>query len=422
MSGKVPIISPSIVSELLKFSSFISSRIRHNQTGSFSSTVARIGVTSIAIGIAVGILSFGVLFGFKDVIQQKLFLFGSHIRVTTFSPGNHYEEGPLPKQSVMTDYISTLPEVRHWQSVAHLSAILKTPDELKGIIFKGIGKDYDSTLLHQSLIEGRSIMYPDSGYSNEIIISKKIASQLRLKSGDDVLVYFVQNPPRTRKLTIAGIYQTDMEEFDNSLILGDLGLIQRLNNWGTDTVGTYEIYLHDFQKIDATADKIDEHADFATHVQKVTDLFSPVFEWLSMLDTNTAVFLTLILFVACFNMISVLLVMIMERTPLIGLLKTLGSPNAQIRHIFLQVGLHIVIKGMLIGNCVGIGLCLIQSHFKLIPLDPINYFMDTVPIQLNWTVIVLINLATLLLVALVLLIPTLVISKIQPLRALLFKK
>lgn len=406
----------------MKFSSFISRRIRRNQAGSFSSTVARIGVTSIAIGIAVGIISFGVLLGFKDVIQKKLFLFGSHLRVNAFSPGNHYEEGPLPLYSTLTENLDQIPEVRHWQAVAHLSAILKTPDELKGIIFKGVGKDYDWEMLEQSIISGRPLSLPDSGYSNEVVLSKKIAAQLRLNPGDDVLVYFVRNPPRTRKLTVAGIYQTDMEEFDNTLILGDLGLIQRLNNWGPDTVGTYEIYLQDFQQIDATADKLEEMADFSMYIQKVTHIFSPVFEWLGMLDTNTAVFLTLILFVACFNMISVLLVMIMERTPLIGLLKTLGSPDQQIRYIFLQVGLYIVSRGMLIGNTLGLGLCWLQYQFKLIPLDPVNYFMDTVPIIFDWNIILLINLLTLLLVAIVLLIPTLVISKIQPVRALLFKK
>jgi lipoprotein-releasing system permease protein len=406
----------------LKFSSFISRRIRRNQAGSFSATVARIGVTSIAIGIAVGIVSFGVLLGFKDVIQKKLFLFGSHLRVNAFAPGNHYEEGPLPLYSTLSENLNQIPEVRHWQAVAHLSAILKTPDELKGIIFKGVGKDYDWEMLGQSIISGRPLTLPDSGYSNEVVLSKKIATQLRLQPGDDVLVYFVRNPPRTRKLTVAGIYQTDMEEFDNTLILGDLGLIQRLNNWGPDTVGTYEIYLQDFQNIDAAADKIEEMADFSMYIQKVTHIFSPVFEWLGMLDTNTAVFLTLILFVACFNMISVLLVMIMERTPLIGLLKTLGSPDRQIRYIFLKVGLYIVSMGMLIGNTLGLGLCWLQYKFKLIPLDPVNYFMDTVPIIFDWNIIILINLLTLLLVALVLVIPTLVISKIQPVRALLFKK
>lgn len=406
----------------MKFSSFISRRIRRNQAGSFSATVARIGVTSIAIGIAVGIVSFGVLLGFKDVIQKKLFLFGSHLRVNAFAPGNHYEEGPLPLYSTLSENLNQIPEVRHWQAVAHLSAILKTPDELKGIIFKGVGKDYDWEMLGQSIISGRPLTLPDSGYSNEVVLSKKIATQLRLQPGDDVLVYFVRNPPRTRKLTVAGIYQTDMEEFDNTLILGDLGLIQRLNNWGPDTVGTYEIYLQDFQQIDAAADKIEEMADFSMYIQKVTHIFSPVFEWLGMLDTNTAVFLTLILFVACFNMISVLLVMIMERTPLIGLLKTLGSPDRQIRYIFLKVGLYIVSMGMLIGNTLGLGLCWLQYKFKLIPLDPVNYFMDTVPIIFDWNIIILINLLTLLLVALVLVIPTLVISKIQPVRALLFKK
>lgn len=406
----------------MRFSSFLASRIRHNAVGTFSATVTRIGIASIAVSTVVGILAFAVLFGFKKVIQDKVFLFGAHLRVSSLTLNNSYEEGPMPLKTSLSADLSTMPEVKHWQAVAHKSGILKTPDELKGVVLKGVGKDYDWALFEKSLVEGRLIQFPDSGYAQEIILSHNIARQLRLKAGDDVLMYFVQDPPRARKLTVAGIYKTDMEEFDNSLIVGDLALVQRLNDWGKDTVGTYEIYLNDFTQLDAAAEKIFNLMAPDMFLQKVTETFRPVFDWLLLLDRNTAVFITLILFVSCFNMISILLVMIMERTPLVGLLKTLGSPDRQIRSVFIRVGIFIVARGLLIGNAAGLLLAWLQWQFHLLPLDPVNYYMDTVPIVFDWGTVLLVNLITLLVVGIVLLIPTYVITRIQPIKALLFKK
>jgi lipoprotein-releasing system permease protein len=406
----------------LRFPSFISGRIRHNKVGSFSATVSRIGVASIAIGVAVGIVAFAVLLGFKQTIQQKVFLFGSHLRVNVLTLSSTYEEGPLPRRTPLSEELDRMPEVRHWHAVAHKSGILKTPDELKGVVVKGVDENYDWTLFRNSLVEGRLIQPSDSAYSTEIILSRRIASQLRLKPGDDVLMYFVQNPPRARRLQVVGIYETDLEEFDNTLVIGDISLVQRLNDWGADTVGTYEIYLKDFEQLDRVAEQVFDRMSPDMVLQKVTESFRPLFDWLLLLDRNTAVFITLILFVACFNMISILLVMIMERTPLIGLLKTLGSPDGQIRQIFLRVGLHIVTRGLVLGNLLGLLFCWVQYRFQLIPLDPVNYYMDTVPIVFDWGTILLVNAITLLIVGLVLLVPTYVITRIQPIRALLFKK
>ena len=406
----------------MRFPAFLADRIRHNAVGTFSATVTHIGIASIAISTAVGILAFAVLFGFKEVIQDKVFLFGAHLRVNSLTLNNSYEEAPMPLKTELSADLSKMPEVAHWQAVAHKSGILKTPDELKGVVLKGVGKDYDWKIFEESLVAGRLIQFPDSGYAQEIILSQNIARQLRLKAGDDVLMYFVQDPPRARKLTVVGIYETDMEEFDNTLIVGDLALIQRLNDWGADTVGTYEIYLKDFAQIDATAEKIFNYMDPDMFLQKVTESFRPVFDWLLLLDRNTGVFMTLILFVACFNMISILLVMIMERTPLVGLLKTLGSPDRQIRTIFVRVGVYIVLRGLFIGNFAGLFIAWLQWQFHLIPLDPVNYYMDSVPIVFDWGTVLLINILTLFLVSLVLLIPTYVITRIQPIKALLFKK
>ncbi len=411
----------------MQFPSFIAKRIRKNEAGSFSATVSRIGVASIAIGVAVGILSFAILLGFKQTIQKKVFLFGAHISTSAYILGNTYEEGPLSVDNPIASELPNIPEVDHWQVVAHKSGILKTKDEIKGVVLKGVGKDYDWEQLQKTLVTGRLPNYKDSssikyGYSSEVLLSKKIADQLVLKPGDPVIMYTLQNPPRPRKLTVSGIYDTQMEEFDNTLIVGDLALVQRLNNWGPDSVGTYEIYLKDFAKLDEVAARLKTIIPTGVYLARVTDSFRPLFDWLILLDRNTAVFLSLILFVACFNMVSILLVMIMERTPLIGLLKTLGSPNRQIRMVFFRVGLYMVQKGLLIGNLVGLGLCFLQYQFHLIPLDPVNYYMDTVPIVFDWPIFAMVNLITVIVAGLILLIPTLIITRIQPVKALLFKK
>lgn len=411
----------------MQFPNFIAKRIRHNEAGSFSATVSRIGVASIAIGVAVGILAFSILLGFKQTIRQKVFIFGAHINISAYILGNTYEEGPLPIKNQIADELPKIPEIDHWNVVAHKSGILKTKDEIKGIVLKGVGKDYTWDLFEKNLVAGKIIDYKDSssikyGYSSQVVISKKIADQLVLKPGDDVIMYSLQNPPRPRKLTISGIYDTQMEEFDNLIILGDLGLVQRLNGWGKDSIGTYEVYLKDFSKLNEVATRLKGVLPPGVYLSKVTDSFRPLFDWLVLLDRNTAVFLSLILFVACFNMVSILLVMIMERTPLIGLLKTLGSPNRQIRMVFFRVGLHMVNKGLLIGNITGLALCWLQYQFHIIPLDPVNYYMDTVPIVFDWPIVALVNVITVVVSALILLIPTLIITRIQPVKALLFKK
>lgn len=411
----------------LNFTRLIASRIRHNEADSFSTTVTRVGIASIALALAVGIVSYAVLFGFKATIKEKIVVFGAPIRVSSLGLGNTYDELPLSSEAPFAKQLPRLPSLRHWQGVAHKSGILKTPDEMKGIVLKGIGRDYDTTLLTQQLVEGRMIRFAQSdtgqqAYSSEIILSAKIAKQLRLSLQDEVLVYFVQNPPRTRKLSVVGIYQTDLEEFDNTLVVGDLALIQRLNNWEADQVGAFEIFPKNPDQLEAVAQQVYVRMAPDMYLQTVEETFGPLFDWLLLLDRNTLIFLVLILTVACFNMVSVLLVLIMERTPLVGLLKTLGATHKQIRAIFIRLGTYIILRGLVLGNVLGLGLCWVQQQFQLIRLDPANYYMSAVPIAIDGWVVVGFNLLTLALVWLVLLIPTLAISQIQPVRALLFKK
>lgn len=409
--------------------------MRHAPIASFSNTVTKVGIGSIAVGLAVMIVAFAVLFGFKNTIQQKIFLFGAHMQVAKFTQNMSYEGPPLPLHSGLYNNASRINGVKHIQAVATKAGILQTKAELGGAVLKGVGRDYDWQLLRESLVAGKvPDVQADSAYSKQILISRKIADQLQLAVNKSVVMYFINgpasagggqsgiSPPRPRKLMVSGIYETGLEEFDNTVILGDIRLIQRLNNWGPDSVGSYEIFVDDFTQLDQTARHVFDYLTPAMRLSKVTEQYRPLFDWMVLLDRNTVVFLVLILFVASFNMVSVLLVLMMERTPMIGLLKALGSENSMLRKLFLYVGLNMVGWGLLIGNAVGLGICWLQDQFRIIPLDPKNYYMSYVPITWNWSVILLLNLAVVLLIAAVLWLPTLVINRIQPVRALVFKK
>jgi lipoprotein-releasing system permease protein len=406
----------------MNFPYFISQRIQNTKTSSFSGTVTKIGVGSIAVGLAVMILAFAVLFGFKEAINQKIFSLEGHIKVTKFSANKSYEEYPITKQTDLFRNYKNIPEIVHLQTVIQKAGILKTRQDILGVVMKGISKDFDFERFQPNIIEGQQIKFSDSTYSKDILISKIIANKLQLKVGDSPIIYFLNATDRPRKLVIKGIYETSLEEFDKNLIIGDMRLIQRINAWGADSVGSYEIYVKDFEQLDATAKVVQDKLQPDMKLDKITDTFMGLFDWLSMLDRNMVIFLTLILFVACFNMISILLVLMLERTPMIGVLKALGGNDWQIRKIFLWSGFQMIFKGLIYGNVLGVGICLLQKYYKIIPLDATNYYMNTVPISLNWWVILLLNLATISLVILVLIIPTFVITRIEPVKAIVFRK
>ncbi len=407
----------------MNFPYFVSQRIRKPDANSFSSTVTKIGVGSIAVGLSLMIISFGVLFGFKDAIKQKLFSLSGHIKVVTFSDNQSVEDAyPISNDNSFYKNHSSIPEIKHFQAVATKSGILKTQDEILGVIAKGIGQDFDFETFSENIIEGNAISFTDSSYSKEILISKIISNKLRLKVGDNVIIYFLNNPDRPRKLSVKGIYETSLEEFDKNLIITDLRLLQKIAGWGKDSVGSYEIVVKDFEQLRTSAKIIQEKIPADMRMTTVVDQNMALFDWLGMLDRNMVIFLPLIAFVAAFNMISILLVLMLERTPMIGLLKALGSPNWQIRKIFLWNGISMITKGLVLGNVIGIGLCSIQKYFKLIPLDSSNYYMNYVPITLDWMIILLLNLATLALVTTLLTIPTFVITRIQPVKAIAFRK
>lgn len=400
---------------------FISRKISQPESKSFSSTINRIAVASIAVGLAVMMVSFLILDGFRKEVKDKIYSFSGHVQVTKYSLDNSMQEEPISVNNPLYRQPERFDLVDHVQVFSHKAGLLKTEDEVLGAFLKGVGTDFDSTQFKRNLSRGQFIRFDSSGYSTDVLISRKVANTLRLDTGDNVRMYF-SDPPnnRIRKLHVRGIYDTGIEEFDDQVIIGDIRMIQRLNNWPDSLVGGFEVFLTDSQRVDQAEAALQGELDYSLFVEKISDKYVQIFEWLDLINNNVAVFLALILFVACFNIVSILLILIMERTQMIGVLKALGARNSQIRRIFTYNGMLLIAQGMLWGNLIGIGFGLLQSHFKLIPLDPENYYMEFVPIEWDLLTIVLLNLLIFVVVGLVLAIPTLVILRIEPIKAIRF--
>lgn len=364
------------------------------------------------------IVSFAILEGFRHQIQDKIFSFGAHLQISKYDTNNSLEGLPISINTGVTQ--GAIPEIAHMQPFARKTAIVKTDEEVLGVVLKGIDTTYDLTAMKNNLVAGRILQFSDTAESDEIMVSKKIADQLRLKVGEDALFYFVQNPPRVRKFKIVGIYKTGLDEFDNIYVIADMEHIRNLNNWNDTLVGGYEIILKDFRTIDKTADKVFEKMNYDLQLQKITDEYAQLFDWLKLLKRNVVIFLVLIVFVATFNMVSTVFIMIMERTHMIGVLKAVGATNFQIRQVFFFNGAKLTLKGLLWGNIVGLGFCALQYYFKFIPLDPENYYMDTVPIHWNFEVILILNGAIFLLTLLSVLLPTALVARINPVKAIRF--
>jgi lipoprotein-releasing system permease protein len=394
--------------------------IASKKGSNFSLIIRYIGIGCIALGLAAMILSFSIFRGFKDTILNKTFSFTAHLQVSKFDLNNSYEGVPLSTLRNLYQEAEQIEGVKHIYSFTRKPALLKTKDEVMGAMLKGLGTDYDSSLFSDYLLEGRFMQLEDSSSAKEIVISKYIANKLQLKLDDDIIVFFVQKPPRYRKLKVVGIYQTGIEEFDELIALTDQKVLQKINNWADTLVGGYEILLDDFDKIDSTIEKVYNTMDYDMQIDDVRNIVPYFFDWFTMLNNNVIFFLFIILFVACLNIISVLLMMITERIEMVGTLKALGASNWQIQKIFFYNGVIILKWGLLLGNFIGIGLCAIQYYFKIIPLDPLSYYMDTVPISWSWQLILATNLLLTALVFLVLFVPTFVVTRIKAIRAIRF--
>jgi len=399
---------------------FISKRISKPGLQSFSSLIHKIAIVSISIGLGIMIISYIIMGGFEDTITNKMVGFVGHLQVTKYTLNSTYEELPISKEDSIYQFIKDLSYVKHIQGVAHKVGLIQTDDEIHGIVFKGVDEDFNLDQFGQVITEGRVINNKTGQPSYEIMISKKIADLLKISLQDEIRIYFIQNPIRVRKFKIAGIYTSGMEEFDEQLVIGDIRIIQQLNDWRNSLVGTLEVFINDFDKLDAAEEELFRRTQYDLFVDKITDKHIEIFDWLSLVNRNVTILLTLILFIASFNMVSVLLILIMERTQMIGVLKAIGANNKFIRQIFTYHGIRLIVLGLVWGNIIGLSFGFIQDKFKLIPLDPVNYYMEYVPIKWGWTGIIGLNILTFTVVTLVLVIPTLLISKIEPIKSIKF--
>jgi lipoprotein-releasing system permease protein len=404
----------------LNLSYFIAKRISFKNTGGFTGTIHRIAVASVAIGIAISLISFMILGGFQNEISKKVFSFTGHFQVMRFMSGNAFEESPTSKKTDFFKKYTSAEYISHVQSFAHKPGLLKGDEEVEGVLMKGVGPEFDTINFKSSIKKGRFIQFNDSAASNEIVLSTKIANKLMLDVGERVTMYYVQEPPRFRRLEIVGLYETFLEDFDNKIIIGDIQVIRNLNSWSDDQVGGFEVFVKDPRKLDEFEEQLYDLLDFDLKLVKVRDKYMEIFDWLHLLNNNVYVFLGLILFVAAFNMVSILFILIMERTQMIGILKSLGTRNSQIRRIFVWNGVRIIGRGLIYGNAIALGFGYLQDQFKLIPLDPVNYYMSFVPIFWNWPVFIIMNVTVLLVTTLVLFLPAMVISNIQPIKAIRF--
>jgi len=404
----------------LNLSYFIAKRISFRQAGGFSGTIHRIAVGSLALGLGVSILAIMVLGGFQSTVSDRVFGFTGHFQVQRFQMSNAFEEAPFSLNSEFVQKSKNLPFLTRIQSFAHKAALLKGDEEVEGVLVKGVGRDFDTLSFAKYLTEGRMLHLPDSGTSNEVLLSKFIANKLLLKIGDKVTLYFVQDPPRFRRVEVVGLFETYLENFDEKIIIGELQTIRNLNGWTDDQVGGLEVFVDNPKKADTYFPMIEQEMDLNLKLIDSQDRFLEIFDWLTLLDTNVVVFISLIGFVAIFNMGAILFILIMERTQMIGLLKALGARNAQVRRIFFWNGMKILGRGLLLGNLIGLGVGFLQDQFKLVPLDAGSYYMSYVPIDWNWPVFIWLNVGIALLTAIVLWIPVLVISKVDPIKSIRF--
>jgi len=393
-----------------------------------TNTVVTIAIIGIALGIAVMIISTAVSTGFKAAIREKIIAFGSHIQLTSYDINNSFESKPIDKHQKFESKLRNLKGLRHIQVYANKAGIIKTKNEIQGVILKGVSRDYDWTFFRNNIISGKCLEIKDTIPNDEILISKYLSGLLNLKTGDAVPMYFLQEPLRMRKFRVAGIYNTNIEDFDKYYVFTDISHIQKLNSWTSSQIGGFEILIDNFDEIDNLGKKVNEIVDSEPSgsgeqimVQTIKERFPQLFDWMNLIDTNVMVIIILMLLVSGFNMVSGLLILILERTNMIGILKALGAANVNIRKIFLYYGSFLIIRGMLWGNIIGILVCLIQQHFGIVKLDEASYYVSVVPIHLNWIHILLLNAGTLFTTVLMLVVPSFFISKIDVSKAVEFK-
>ena len=375
------------------------------------------------------ILAVAIVVGFQKEVESKVNGFAAHLQIVNGDHHQSYQTGPVEKEQVPLARLAAIPGIRHIQQVATKPGMIKAGDEIQGVVLKGIAKDFDWSFFEKNKIKGTQIPL-DSGRSDQIWISEQLSARLKPGLGEKFRMYFLnddERTPRIRQFTVGGIYRTGLEEFDLMFVLVDIRHVQRLNSWNDNQVSGYELFLHNRDQLDDLEFRVRHEVATAQQEKKpflqvvnVKHKFPQIFDWLNLLDMNVWVILALMILVAGFNMISGLLVIILERTQMIGILKSLGAANAGIRKVFLYLSALLVGEGLLWGNLLGVSLCLAQYYFKVVHLDPTSYYVSTVPVSLSLTHLLLLNLGALSVTLLMLIAPSWIVSRIAPEKTIRF--
>jgi lipoprotein-releasing system permease protein len=408
----------------LGFSRFISQRLlrSNGESRQLSTPIVRIAVGGIALGLTVMILAVAIVTGFQEEIRGKVIGFGSHIQIIKYDSNKSLEATPIEINQPFVQQVKQIPGVESIQPVGRKPGIIKSGDAIEGVLFKGVDQKDPLKFFGQHLVSGRLPRFNSAEKSNEILVSAQLASQLKLAPDSNLIMYFVQDPPKARKFKVSGIYNTGLgdNDFDKIYVIGDLRVIQQLNNWDSTLVGGFEITLSDYSQLKAINEQVYQTIPNDLTSNDVEEVYPQIFGWLGLMDTNVYIIIVLMLSVSVINMITSLLIMILERTRMIGILKALGAGNRAVSLIFLRQAGGLTLRGMVIGNLIGIGLCLIQHSTGLISLNQETYYLSSVPINLEWWHLVVLNLGTFAVCMLCMLLPVLVISRFSPAKTIRF--
>ena len=421
----------------LNIEKFIADRISNpNQDkGNISKPIVKIGIIGIALGVSVMFLTVSIVLGFKKEITNRITGLTTDLVISNINVNSSNEPEPINLTEDSLKLIKNLPFVDYVQASAFKNGILKTETENEGVVLKGVTENYNFEFIKKHLIEGRLPLFLKEEISKDVLISSSLAEKLNLKLNEKMLVYFISQhevydsvvdgmvtkyEQRSRNFTICGVFKTSFSDFDNSLSFVDLRQVQRLNYWKSNQVGNYEIRIKEFEKLREDLELVQEMLGYDYNVSSVRELYVNIFLWLDKLDINGIIVVVLMLIVATINMITALLILILERTNMVGLIKALGMNNAQVRKIFLFISLKLVGKGLLWGNIIGIAVCLLQYYFKIIKLDSSIYYVEYVAIDINWWYFLALNIGTFITCFVMLFLPTLIITKLTPIKTLKF--
>ena len=398
----------------------LSRRLLRSGDSASTRPIVRLSVIGISICLIIVILALSITSGYRQAIEKKVIDMGSHIRISNYDLNYSYDPRPFDKNQPFLEELKQNPDITNFQYFSTKVAIIKTADQVEGVVLKGIDSTFSWQHFHENMVAGAPIDVSSDTLTNGVVMSAAMAKKLRLQIGDKVFAYFVQDPPMQRRFRLDGLYETGMPEYDGKFILADLRHVQKLNGWDSNYVGGIEILIRDYDKIDEVGAFVNDRIGFKA--ETIRELYPAIFQWTDLFNTNVVVLLCITIFICIITLISTFFIIILEQTSTIGILKAMGMTTRRIRNVFMFIGLRVIIKGMIIGNAVGVGLCLLQNHLHIIKLDPSSYYVPYVPIHFDIPVILVVNLGILLLCLFVLLIPaTFVSQKVTPITAIKFE-